>query len=79
MVSRPLWRAEQTRMPKYFLFIDDIKQGYPSAMPSDYGIPETKGIVWVTAPNSFAAESKAMEEYGNKNNKKEETGVYEGD
>jgi len=53
-------------MPKYFLFIDDIKQGYPSAMPSDYGIPETKGIVWVTAPNSFAAESKAMEEYGKK-------------
>jgi hypothetical protein len=53
MVSVPQWKAEQTRVPKFF----------------------TTDVVWVTAPNAFAAETKALDEYraeqakkSNKNN-----------
>ena len=63
MVSVPQWKAEQTRVPKFFLFVDDLKRGYPSAMVIDYGVPDTTDVVWVTAPNAFAAESKALDEY----------------
>ena len=40
-----------------------LKQGYPSAMVIDYGVPDTTDVVWVTAPNAFAAETKALDEY----------------
>jgi hypothetical protein len=53
-------------MARYFLFLDDLKRGYPSAMSPDYGVPETTDVVWVTAPNAFAAETRSLEEYREK-------------
>ena len=57
-------------MARYFLFLDDLKRGYPSAMSPDYGVPETTDVVWVTAPNAFAAESQALAEHREKQAKK---------
>jgi hypothetical protein len=51
-------------MPKYFFYIQDLKKGRPYSGVADYGYPtDSRDIVWVTAPNSFAAESRALEAY----------------
>ena len=81
MVSVPQWKAEQTRVPKFFLFVDDLKRGYPSAMVIDYGVPDTTDVVWVTAPNAFAAETKALDKYraeqAKKSNKNKGSGTVD--
>lgn len=53
-------------MAKYYLFKKDLARGYPSAMSPDYGVPTTTDVVWITAPNAFAAETRAMEQYRSK-------------
>jgi hypothetical protein len=51
-------------MPRYFFYIKDLKKGRPYAGVADYGYPtDSRDIVWITAPNSFAAETDALEAY----------------
>jgi hypothetical protein len=54
-------------MPKYFFYVSDLRKGRPYAGVADYGYPvDSKDIIWVTAPNSFAAETDALEAYQDK-------------
>ena len=57
-------------MAKFYLFKRDLARGYPSAMSPDYGVPNTTDVVWITAPNAFAAETRALEQYRAKRSKK---------
>lgn len=50
-------------MPKYFFYVGDLRKGRPYAGVADYGYPADLDLVWVTAPNSFAAETDALEAY----------------
>ena len=50
-------------MPRYFFYIKDLKQNRADCGVPEYGYPDDPEIVWVTAPNSFAAESRALEAY----------------
>ena len=53
-------------MPKYFFYVGDLRKGRPNAGVAEYGYPDSKDIVWVTAPNSFAAETDALDAYREK-------------
>ena len=68
-------------MAKYYLFKKDLARGYPSAMSPDYGVPTTTDVVWVTAPNAFAAETKALDKYraeqAKKSNKNKGSGTVD--
>jgi hypothetical protein len=57
-------------MAKFYLFKRDLAGGYPSAMSPDYGVPTTTDVVWITAPNAFAAETRALEQHREKRSKK---------
>ena len=65
---------ELSVLPRYKVDFDSIEYGYPNPQPLFRGDKKEKGYVYVTAPNSFVAENKAMEIYAKKHKKKNRTG-----
>jgi len=50
-------------MSRFFFYIKDLEEGHPYCGIPEYGYPDDPEIVWITAPNSFAAETTAIEAY----------------
>jgi len=60
-------------LPRYKVDFDSIEYGYPNPQPLFRGDKKEKGYLYVTAPNTFVAEVKALEIYAKKHKKKNRT------